>query len=44
MERGESLPEPIRDKVIERVQSALKLIDAAEKGVEEAPTRGGIQA
>lgn len=31
-ERGEPLvPQPIRDKVIERAQSALKLIDAAEK-------------
>ena len=31
VERGESLPQPIRDKVMERGQSALKLIDAAEK-------------
>ena len=31
VERGESLPEPIRDKVIERARFALKRVDAASQ-------------
>lgn len=33
-ERGESLPQPIRDKVIERAQSALSLIESASEQTE----------
>ncbi len=34
VERAESLPQPIRDKVIERAQSALKQVDAASLAAE----------
>lgn len=44
VERGERLPKPIRDKVIERAQSALKLIDAAEKQAQAEVARAEQEA
>ena len=40
VERGESLPESLRDVVIKRGQSALKLIDEAEKQAQAEVERG----
>ena len=34
VERGESLPEPIRDKVIERARLTLKRVDEAQEAAE----------
>ena len=35
MERGESLPQPVRDAVIERTRAALKLVDKASERVRD---------
>lgn len=39
MERSERLPEPVRDRVIERAQSAIKRVDAAHQAAEAEVNR-----
>ncbi len=39
VERGESLPKPIRDKVIERGRLALKRVDAASQAIKAEAKR-----